>query len=324
MFLINPLGRMVEVDMEEVPNLLTKGFKSPSLGEFYLVDDVKGKSVLLHRKTGGLGDIVTLLPAVDSLSKIAKVTLAIPSIYFFIFKDSKITLLDFNDYKKDVDFYKSSNDYTINLFCPCGLHEEKNNFSPIESRIENFAEALNVKPSTPIFKQPKSTTEEVKILFQLKTMNAHKDWPLEYFEQLANFLSKNYSVYSLDKTRSIPSAIPITGKELNEIPSILADFTLVIGGDSGLMHLASSMNIPTLWLFGPTSRDLTLKFYPKAVGLTNYNNLSCSAPCYYAKINGFKCESSIGLCMLQITPREVARKVIKMVSIIKDYEGKKR
>lgn len=52
----------------------------------------------------------------------------------------------------------------------------------------------------------------------------------------------------------LPRFLNMTGKTaLAELPSLIAQACLVVGNDSGPLHLAAAMGVPTLALFGPTA-----------------------------------------------------------------------
>ncbi|MBV8549041.1 MAG: glycosyltransferase family 9 protein [Alphaproteobacteria bacterium] len=50
--------------------------------------------------------------------------------------------------------------------------------------------------------------------------------------------------------------IPMIGEELTKVAACLGLADLFIGNDSGLMHLAAAMGVPTLGLFGPGYEDI--------------------------------------------------------------------
>jgi heptosyltransferase III len=55
---------------------------------------------------------------------------------------------------------------------------------------------------------------------------------------------------------ALPEAIDLAGRlSLSEAAACLAEMTLFIGNDSGLMHLAAATGAPTLGLFGPSPAD---------------------------------------------------------------------
>lgn len=69
--------------------------------------------------------------------------------------------------------------------------------------------------------------------------------------------------------------VDTTGNSVGEALAILAQSALVVGGDSGLVHAARALGVPTVAVFGPTSPDMHL-FGPRERSVTL--GLSCS-PC---------------------------------------------
>ncbi|WP_457572149.1 glycosyltransferase family 9 protein [Desulfovulcanus sp.] len=90
-----------------------------------------------------------------------------------------------------------------------------------------------------------------------------KNWPLDNFLRLAKSLQKDnekiqfvLGPVEVEKNIQIsefPIITPKNCSDLNELITILARAKMVIGNDSGPMHLAGYMSIPGISLFGPTS-----------------------------------------------------------------------
>ena len=142
-----------------------------------------------------------------------------------------------------------------------------------------------------------------------------KNWSPDYFAQLADMLSEDgYSIIILgspsqiellqevqDKMQHkaiVPALVDISfSKQLLNDAAILEQCDIVVGNDSGGMHLASCLGSVSATIFGPTTPR---KFSP--VGPRNiifYKQLSCS-PCR------FKCHRKIYReCLELITPQEV-------------------
>lgn len=114
-----------------------------------------------------------------------------------------------------------------------------------------------------------------------------KNWPLENWQALANELSlqTNYQVIILGSKALQPyfkqntHIINLAGKtSLKDLKNLIPKFKLLIGGDSGLIHLASAYNIKTLGLYGSTSPARTGSWRGNSI----YLNLNCS-PCHKRK-----------------------------------------
>ncbi len=103
---------------------------------------------------------------------------------------------------------------------------------------------------------------------------ACKQWPIEYFAQLAQRLSKSGGLLEgasvlviadekereqiLPLLQSIPdnNRIELLGRELAVVAACLKRATLFVGNDSGLMHLSAAVGAKTLGLFGPGYEDI--------------------------------------------------------------------
>lgn len=96
-----------------------------------------------------------------------------------------------------------------------------------------------------------------------------KQWPIENFVTLAKRLTAADGLYPNAKIlvtaapheqpqlepllAALPASqiIPIFGEDLLTVAAALRSTKLFIGNDSGLMHMAAGMGVPTLGLFGP-------------------------------------------------------------------------
>lgn len=101
----------------------------------------------------------------------------------------------------------------------------------------------------------------------------NKEWPLENYAATGrHFLSNNWDVVimggPLDKERAHLLRDRIGGRcitlagslSLHECGSFLTEFSLALGNDTGLTHLARACGVKTGVIFGPTTRHFG--FYP--------------------------------------------------------------
>jgi lipopolysaccharide heptosyltransferase II len=138
----------------------------------------------------------------------------------------------------------------------------------------------------------------------------NKQWPVECYTELACWLSeRGYQVELFGSKEdtvvckriavAVPEAIDHSGElALAELPAVLAQCCLAITNDSGLMHLASAVGVPTVSFFGPTVK--AFGFAPrssKAIVLEN-EGLYCR-PC--TKIGLDHCPEGHFRCMKEIT-----------------------
>ncbi len=91
----------------------------------------------------------------------------------------------------------------------------------------------------------------------------------------------------MDREKDI-DVLDLTGKtDLAILCSVIKEASLFVGIDSGVMHMASSLDIPVVGLFGPT--------YPFYVGPQNKRSIvvreesmEC-VPCYLKKCRHWDC-----------------------------------
>ena len=141
-----------------------------------------------------------------------------------------------------------------------------------------------------------------------------KRWPVAYFAETAQRLQQQgYAVWLIgsakDKTvankiiaMGNPACLNLCGStDLTDAIALLACAKLVVSNDSGLMHLAAALNIPTLALFGSSSPQFTPPLSAQAHIIRI--NIACS-PC-------FKRECPLGHfnCMIKLTPNLVWEKL---------------
>ncbi|MBI5241586.1 MAG: glycosyltransferase family 9 protein [Elusimicrobia bacterium] len=98
---------------------------------------------------------------------------------------------------------------------------------------------------------------------------------------------------------------------LLELKALMGRLALFMTNDSGPMHMATGMGVPTLAVFGPTTRELG--FFPYGAGhAVVEKDLSCR-PC---SLHGTKtCPAGHFLCMRLITAEEVLGQALAMLGV---------
>lgn len=151
-----------------------------------------------------------------------------------------------------------------------------------------------------------------------------KRWPREYFVSLIRKIKDNIGVpciltggnkeadYNLEIEKALPSGycINLTGKtDLSSLVSIIKSCDLFITNDSGPMHIAAALKIPTIAIFGPTTKELGFFPYSEKAKVIE-EKLSCR-PC---RLHGsHSCPRGHFLCMKLITPERVFNEILKFV-----------
>lgn len=287
-------------------------------------------TVLVHRYKGGLGDMITMRPGIENLSLTdwRFIHLAIPKQYFWIFKDIyKVVLIEhdslFNEKVVDYKTVREQYSLAIDMFCPAGVHEAATQHRPVKGRIHIFCDYLENPPhkpqapslnmvSIPLFKFPRPL-----VAFQISSERKEKDWPLTKYTELGlRLLKQGISCVSIHPTDPLPKIPSLTGLSQEQIAYFFQNYVdIVVGPDSGLLHLASMLDIPTIWLFGPTDPKTTLEFYPLADFIHMTEDNSCHRPCYYnSEFNGFRCLDRHGDCMQEIQVTKVENKILERLN----------
>lgn len=152
-----------------------------------------------------------------------------------------------------------------------------------------------------------------------------KRWCEAYFiEVMMSLLQKDYEVIlyggkdeikanerivsALKSLAPLQNLIDLTAKtSIQELIDSIASLDLFLTNDSGPMHIASSLNIPIIALFGPTDYKETSPYNTQAPRILLSKNLPCS-PCKQRE-----CPLKHHQCMKRITPDEVLHEIDKII-----------
>ncbi len=146
-----------------------------------------------------------------------------------------------------------------------------------------------------------------------------KRWPANHFAQLAKLVwqARPYAqIALLGSTKDNPICEQIVAKEpkirnlagltrLTEAIALIARAEVVVSNDSGLLHIASSLNRPVLALYGPTDPDHAPPFSDVAKSLSL--RLDC-APCKERR-----CPLGHRDCMRKMSPDMVYQELKPML-----------
>ncbi|WP_120880738.1 lipopolysaccharide heptosyltransferase I [Helicobacter pylori] len=124
---------------------------------------------------------------------------------------------------------------------------------------------------------------KLKILFVLETSKINKTYPIERFKELALAL-ENFQIcllwhadehkattlyHALKHQRDVLLLPKLT---LNEVKALLFKMDLIIGGDTGITHLAWALQKPSITLYGNTPMERFKLESPINVSLTGNSN----------------------------------------------------
>ncbi|AGT73551.1 lipopolysaccharide heptosyltransferase I [Helicobacter pylori SouthAfrica20] len=124
-----------------------------------------------------------------------------------------------------------------------------------------------------------------KILFVLETSKINKTYPTERFKELALIL-ENFQICLLwhadekkaaalyDALKNQCDILLLPKLTLNEVKALLFRMDLIIGGDTGITHLAWALQKPSITLYGNTPMERFKLESPINVSLTSNANAS--------------------------------------------------
>jgi ADP-heptose:LPS heptosyltransferase len=151
----------------------------------------------------------------------------------------------------------------------------------------------------------------------------NKKWPIEYFEETIQEVSKELKcrvVVLGDKNDqelgkrladNNDNVYDMTGQlSMLESAIVMSKSIALLSNDSGLMHMATAVNTPVLAIFGPTVRELGFFPYKAIHSVVEMKNLQCR-PCSHMGKN--RCPKKHFRCMRDITPEIVYKNLIQLV-----------
>jgi len=161
-----------------------------------------------------------------------------------------------------------------------------------------------------------------KLLFILNPgafYGSAKRWPVEKYIELAKLLQENYSseILIIGSAQEVELAntmeaslekkpVILAGRtSLRQLVGVLSRAALCVTNDSGPMHMANALKVPTVALFGPTDPEVTAPFQEPSVYIKK--DVPCW-PCAYRE-----CPFD-HRCMRHISSEEVFKSCKKLLS----------
>ncbi len=207
------------------------------------------------------------------------------------------------------------------LFVKYRMCRSRLNKHVVEKYAETFTKALKLpKPTINDLKPFINNPIDKRDGFAKPIVTIHpfaskdgKVW--EHFVQLAELLVANdvHVRFIGDGNIEIPNGVENkTGKvPLNKLVQYIADSDVVLSTDSGPLHIATALNVQTLAIFGPTSKELGFYPYFDNCKVIEVNSLKCR-PCH---IHGpARCKLKHFSCMREITIEEVRHHIQCLLS----------
>ncbi|MBI3814504.1 MAG: glycosyltransferase family 9 protein [Nitrospinae bacterium] len=175
--------------------------------------------------------------------------------------------------------------------------------------IPNSQSAISGHP------QKRVVQSSITIALSLEASIKEREWGIEKFSGLADrLIQKGVEIVVIDKKRindfNVSGIKNLTGKlNLVKAAKELSKVSLLVSGDTGIMHIAYGLGISTVSLFGPGIED---KWAPKGKNHIIINKrLSCS-PC--TKFGYTPACPRDAECMKMITVDEVEDAVLKLIN----------
>ncbi len=150
-----------------------------------------------------------------------------------------------------------------------------------------------------------------------------KTWPIEFFDKLVEKIIFKYKspvvILGSDSEKTLAATlckrekvIDLTGKlSLKQTASAISKSMALISNDSGLMHMATAVNVPVLAIFGSTTQELGFFPYRSKNIVVENENLNCR-PCSH--IGKKKCPKKHFKCMMDLSPDFVMLEFERLMS----------
>ncbi len=231
------------------------------------------------------------------------------------FETITFALTHFPHYRLDRGTVRFKNKFSL----PQHPHEIKVNFQILKpllgdvNEIENkiYLSNDNLQVAEDYLKENNIKQFAMLHCFSMKKL---KEWQPEKFADLAKILKEKYQldIIFIGSKNEIPSISTIqkqipfktfvfAGFDLLDLAALSSKASLMTGNDSGPMHIAATMNIPVVGLFGPGEPHLFSPYGKKATYI--HHKLKCN-PC-----DQIHCKYPDNPCMHRITVEEVLEKI---------------
>jgi heptosyltransferase-2 len=194
-----------------------------------------------------------------------------------------------------------------------------------DNYLENWVDPMASAKINNIFRS-KRIYNRPKILVHATSGNVNKQWPIKYFARVIEYLANQkhaqifYTGTTADKkvyeeihsqisSQLYVKPINLCGElNLKESAALTKVMDMMIGCDSGNLHIAASLNIPVIGIYGPMNYK---KWYAWGKG---HSILVDNLPCIPCELKG-KCEMDKA-CLLNILPEKVIQEVDRKFEII--------
>ncbi len=263
-------------------------------------------------------------PFIDKLIFLLDIIFFKKSKYLIFLDSSKSKIINLISF-----FYKSSfiigsskvlkNSFNININLDENMHLSESLIKFLPPEVDKINKDLSINSEFSYIK--KNIIMDNYIVFAPGSgeLEKHKRWPYENYSILSNLLIKNdinivvigsiNEKHLIKKISNSSKNIKLSQFVPNNLKDSLSLFKfakLVVGGDSGNLHLASTVNENILAIWGPTNK---YKTSPKTKKIKFIDlNLPCS-PCYTKYRTG--CGNNI--CLKNISPNLIYENILEVI-----------
>jgi ADP-heptose:LPS heptosyltransferase len=278
----------------------------------------------VNRGLGGIGDVLMTLPAIKALKhRYPKIELVYAcwrprgpgnDNYYELLKN--IPYIDSIIDTRDVHQYKW--DGYVDITSPCIRYE--NSGLPTMNRIDLFAAVVGVKPKDYIpdyfvedHEREKALTLMQKnpnrkyVFLHVSSFDSKRNLPVSSLIRLIE-LTENMPIHWVvsdwNNKREWPTnVLDISTSTLREMAAVISECDFFVGPDSGPMHLAGALGIPSAVVFGSIPPMARINHYPTHEGLTRPNT-KCLG-CWYAE-----CKNDF-VCMKDFDVQQIVQRIQK-------------
>jgi ADP-heptose:LPS heptosyltransferase len=218
--------------------------------------------------------------------------------------------------KTTVGYDQKGNSYDVTIPLE-HKHELEINLDIVRTLFPKSANKL-LRDLTPFVQWPKCPSGELKVGFHTSAHSSMpgKCWPYPNFAALGRLLKQNSDAATylfggksdnLNGVKSGDFDLNLVGKsDLKETMEKISEMDIFVTNDSGLMHIAASLQVPVVSIFGPTDECKNAPVGRKHLVIKQ--ELECR-PCYepWGRI---KCIQNVNYkCLNDISPETVFLKM---------------
>lgn len=227
-------------------------------------------------------------------------------------------------------------DVLLDMFCPANTYELRCE-GPVElDRIDLFCREAGVAvpaDAAPRWVVLEEETEHVLpyrqafdkarklVVLSRRSLDPARAYsPAQSLELIHRLYDEGYQVLEVDDQ---PSEIPsnpsrtLVNFPLPLLAALMKMADVLVSVDNGIYHLAASLGLPTVGLFGPTEPEIMARHYRTHTHVLPYGYRGevaspCQQPCYFRESHGWRpeeCRPKGCWWLNRIDPQDVVKKV---------------